>query len=284
MPSVRATTARVEIWGQVTDCKVASTTIGTNGIVIDDEGGFTPAPACTAWRATFHAASAAHDHAAPTGAPWRIEIPQSLGAAAERRLRTFIAGRYCAERALRAAGLHGSGLRLVRRPSGAPHWPAGCTGSIAHTDRVAIAVVAPSAHVRSVGVDIEAVLSAEAVTAVASHALPELSRLRQSRGVGTSRALLATVGFSVKESLYKCLHPIVGRFFDFTDAEVTDVDIANGSARIRLLSSLNGEFPAGREFRASLTVMDDLVTTLVALPADSVAPLAADPHNEGWTK
>jgi 4'-phosphopantetheinyl transferase EntD len=55
------------------------------------------------------------------------------------RLATFRAGRSCAHRAVAALGLRSTAI--LRDAGGAPVWPVGLTGSIAHTRDIAVALV-----------------------------------------------------------------------------------------------------------------------------------------------
>jgi 4'-phosphopantetheinyl transferase EntD len=108
----------------------------------------------------------------------------------------FVAGRRAGAAALAAAG---SPDRIVpREPDGRPRFPRGFAGSIAHTDRLAVAVVVPGAA--AVGVDIEsAVISAR----VTRFVLRERERrtLLPPAGQYTPREL-----FAAKEAAFKALY------------------------------------------------------------------------------
>ena len=82
---------------------------------------------------------------------------RSLPGAGALRLREFAAGRWHAKRALAALGF--DAVDLPRRSDGAPAWPAGVVGSLAHAwhrERVhVIAVVARDDAVVALGVDLE---------------------------------------------------------------------------------------------------------------------------------
>jgi 4'-phosphopantetheinyl transferase EntD len=107
----------------------------------------------------------------------------------------FAAGRRASAAALAAAG---SPDRLVpREPDGRPRFPDGFAGSIAHTDRLAVAVVVPGAE--AVGVDIE---SAEISPRVAEFVLHERERrtLLPPAGRYSAREL-----FAAKEAAFKAL-------------------------------------------------------------------------------
>ncbi|MBZ9750134.1 hypothetical protein K7W42_04570 [Deinococcus sp. HMF7604] len=69
-----------------------------------------------------------------------------------RRRQEQAAGRTCAAVALRRAGWTGS-LSLGRGPGGAPTWPPGFSGSLAHSGALALAVTGP--NTLALGLDLE---------------------------------------------------------------------------------------------------------------------------------
>lgn len=71
-----------------------------------------------------------------------------------RRQQAFAAGRWCARRALQNIGCKAKVIPVGAH--GQPIWPTGTCGSISHSDDWAVALAAPSAKFRSLGVDIEA--------------------------------------------------------------------------------------------------------------------------------
>jgi 4'-phosphopantetheinyl transferase EntD len=109
------------------------------------------------------------------------------------RAQQFAAGRCAAAAALASAG---SAVRVVaREPDGRPAFPPGFAGSIAHTDRLAVAVVVPGAA--AVGVDIE---DAEISARVAGFVLREGER-RTLLDRYTAREL-----FAAKEAAFKAMN------------------------------------------------------------------------------
>ncbi|WP_433284980.1 4'-phosphopantetheinyl transferase family protein [Micromonospora sp. CA-244673] len=179
------------------------------------------------------------------------------------RRRDFTAGRVCARRAL--AGL---GLPATPVPAGAdraPVWPAGVVGAITHTRGYCAAAAARAAEIRAVGIDAEG--HRELPTGVRRKVcLPEeeaqLARL--PGGVAWSVVL-----FSVKETVYKVWHPLVGTWLDFSDARVTlDPDAGRFTARIapaRLAAAPLTDPPSSIAGR--FAVDTDLVRTAAVLVA-----------------
>jgi 4'-phosphopantetheinyl transferase EntD len=117
---------------------------------------------------------------------------------------------------------HG-GAPIGRAPSGAPLWPQGLVGSLAHDGRDAVAALARARDFAGVGIDIEPDedLPAEMVDLVAT----EAERARYAPGFLRCRIL-----FAAKEAVFKAVHPLDGLFLDFHDIEV---DLDRGRALVR---------------------------------------------------
>ena len=149
-------------------------------------------------------------------------LVSDLRAASARRRLGFVAGRLCAELALREAS--GALGRVGRDVDGAPAWPPGWCGSIAHDHRLAIAVVAPRASARSLGIDVERRVDASARAAIEQ----VCSTPAEQRAIEASAAPedLATLVFSAKEAYYKAVFPTIRSFVDFHEVQVAHVDWA----------------------------------------------------------
>ena len=189
-------------------------------------------------------------------------IPPARGVA--KRQSEFLAGRICAREAL--ARLGGAVVVPAVGADGAPQWPAGVVGSITHGQGRALAVVAGAQHFRGLGLDIETLLpSARAERLIGEILTPgEIDALA---GLDEpARAEVITLSFSIKESLFKALFPLVGRRFYFHDAELIERD-AGGQARLRLLSDLSPDWRAGALLEGQFARLDDRLLSLVAIAA-----------------
>jgi len=183
---------------------------------------------------------------------------------ATKRQREFAAGRRCAARALRQAGA--PDLVVPVGVDRKPIWPHGFVGSITHTTTFAWAVAARAVALRSVGIDSEPIFDESSLRDAARMVLdPHEWQLAESG----DQAKLATIVFSAKESLFKCLNPCVGEFFEFADVRVDGViqrAQAEGTFDVQLLRSL-AEFPRGRRFAGRYVVScHGVVHTAVELP------------------
>lgn len=112
---------------------------------------------------------------------------------------------------------------LPKGPTGAPIWPEGITGSLAHDDGIAVAAVTSARSITGVGIDLE---SAEALAAD----LMDLVVTPQERTQIGSDALHGKLLFTTKEAVYKAVHPLDGLFLEFSDIQV---DLAGHKAITR---------------------------------------------------
>jgi enterobactin synthetase component D len=195
-----------------------------------------------------------------------IDVPDELRAAVPQRQRQFRAGRFCAMRALEALAPGRRFETLPRTGSGAPAWPDGITGSITHTGDFVSAAVALTRDVRAMGIDSERLIAGaqmdHVATAVASPA--ELGCVT----TGWTRAEAITFVFSAKESIFKCLHRLVGRMFDYHDVRIASVNAVAGTFRARLVTSLSPRFPAETMLAGRFELDDPWIHTGMFLPAD----------------
>ncbi|MDF3932374.1 4'-phosphopantetheinyl transferase family protein [Pseudomonas citronellolis] len=189
-----------------------------------------------------------------------VDLPPTIGRAVAKRRAEFLAGRLCARAGLQAlTGLAQTpGLAADR----APIWPGAMAGSITHGDHWAAAVVARREDWRSLGLDVETLLDDARASRLVEEILTPAERQRLDPH---QLALGVTLTFSLKESLFKALYPLVGRRFYFEHAELLEWD-DQGHARLRLLLDLSAEWHAGRELDAQFARFDGRLLSLVAVP------------------
>ena len=115
------------------------------------------------------------------------------------------------------------GAALPKSSSGAPSWPGGIVGSLAHDERVAIAAVARRDDMAALGIDIE---PAELLPTD----LLELVTTPQERLALQHDPFRGRLHFVVKEAVYKAVHPLDGIFLEHHDVQV---DFARRTATVR---------------------------------------------------
>jgi enterobactin synthetase component D len=193
-----------------------------------------------------------------------IEVPASIERSVAKRQAEYLAGRICARAALQQ--LEGTGSSPAIGEDRAPVWPAHIAGSITHSTGRAAAIVANKRHWRGLGMDMENLLNPERAERLAGEILnpPELQRM--TAGSRDQLALWVTLTFSVKESLFKALYPIVQRRFYFEHAEMLEWT-ERGEIRLRLLTDLSSEWRNGAELDAQFGVKDGQLLSLVSIRA-----------------
>ncbi|MCT4701633.1 enterobactin synthase subunit EntD [Enterobacteriaceae bacterium H20N1] len=179
--------------------------------------------------------------------------------AVNKRCAEHLAGRIAASEALRSHGMNDyiPGIGLHR----APCWPPGFTGSISHTDKIALATVIPDSPGEhcGIGVDIAIIINAYDAQNIADGIVNAAEReLLDICGLPFAFAL--TLAFSAKESLFKALYRHVGYYFDFSAAEITAINAQ--TLELKLTSRL-GPFEKEQCFIARWNSDGEQLTTLI---------------------
>ena len=194
----------------------------------------------------------------------QIEPPPSVQRSVAKRQAEFLAGRLCARAAL--LQLQGLDCSPAIGEDRAPVWPSGICGSITHSTGHAAAIVAQKADWRGLGMDLENLLNVERAERLAGEILTPAELKRMAAGRREQRALTVTLTFSVKESLFKALYPIVQQRFYFEHAEVLEWT-DRGQVRLRLLTDLSSEWRNGSELDAQFAVKEGQLLSLVSIRA-----------------
>nr|WP_314567040.1 4'-phosphopantetheinyl transferase superfamily protein [uncultured Pseudomonas sp.] len=191
-----------------------------------------------------------------------VPPPASIQRSVAKRQAEFLAGRLCARAALQQLD-HLDCVPAIGEDR-APVWPAHISGSITHSTGHAAAIVAHTAQWRGLGMDLENVLTLERAERLAGEILTADEMRRMTALPQEQVALLVTLTFSAKESLFKALYPIVQKRFYFEHAEVMEWTEA-GYIRLRLLTDLSEEWCHGKELAGQFAVDDGQLLSLVAI-------------------
>jgi len=133
------------------------------------------------------------------------EVELETGAAPS-RIRELRAGRATARAVMQRLGLEPH--PLLADANGAPLWPSGLCGSIAHSAAHIAVIAARLQSLRSIGIDIDdgRDLGIAASDVVVSSESSDLV----SSGLAGDLATATRLAFSVKEAIFKCQAPITG--------------------------------------------------------------------------
>lgn len=163
---------------------------------------------------------------------------------------SWVAGRIALRQAFRDLGVELGPILPNKR--GAPTLPSDVLGSISHKKTLAVGLAARAQAQTHIGVDIENIPAIYAsVDEARADARPdirtrvltkdELERLEDVPEQERRRRVF--LHFSLKESLYKAINPLVTRHVAFHEASMTP--LPDGSARVRLtLAEDQGTFAA----------------------------------------
>jgi len=203
-----------------------------------------------------------------TPAQLNLNLPHNLNSAVPKRKAEFIAGRYCARQALEKLNANSLGNVDIGE-NRSPIWPLGFVGSITHTHGYASAMVAIQSKVRSVGLDSEQWISEKTASNVTKQILTEDEIFTDYQDLFASHRHYLTLVFSAKESIFKCLYPMVKQFFGFHAAVITptvfDSEQKTGHFEFELRQDLNTEFAQGYQGCGQFSISEELVHTTVML-------------------
>ena len=139
------------------------------------------------------------------------------------RRRASGAARVLAAELLRQLGLRDAPT-VARGPGGAPIWPAGFIGSIAHDHTLAVVALAPrGGAVAALGIDIE---PAEPLPGD----LADLVLTKSERRAFAGDPLAGRAAFAAKEAVYKAINPLEGLPLEYDDI-VCDRDLREAALR-----------------------------------------------------
>ena len=177
---------------------------------------------------------------------------------AERRRAHFAAGRACARAALATFGQVEA--VIGRTADGAPVWPDGMVGSIAHCGQAAVAIVARAERWSTLGIDIE--IDRPLPDDAASYVLDEIERTALAELPG-GLARWALPAFGAKECVHKCLQPLQGLFLEFGEVRIACSEDAD-RFRVEPRSARAEKAMAGFEWHGEWRRFDGLLLSLLA--------------------
>ncbi|OLO07446.1 hypothetical protein BTW08_11765 [Salinicola sp. MH3R3-1] len=194
---------------------------------------------------------------------WDLPTPERLKTAAAKRRAEFVGGRLAARHAIGA--LTGFPSTPAQDAEQLPDWPADTVGSITHSRGLAAAVVARRPDFHGVGLDAEVVMSNERARRLAPQILVGSEQAWFERLPAERQGEFVTLVFSLKESLFKALYPLVRRRFYFPDARLIAWDAREGSVTLELLKTLSSQWPAGSHLSGHVTAIDEYLLTLIMI-------------------
>jgi len=161
----------------------------------------------------------------------------SIQNAVAKRQWEFGAGRFFARKALSKLGINN--YPICKGAGGLPVWPDGIIGVISHSHNWCAVAVAKKDDLRSIGLDIETIdrvsmqIAKKVLTPVEMEWVYACDEEAQKR--------LALI-FSAKETVFKCITPVYGKWLRFYDMVITH-DTRNQSFGVKLNEKISLEIP-----------------------------------------
>ncbi|QBQ55221.1 4'-phosphopantetheinyl transferase family protein [Nitrosococcus wardiae] len=190
-----------------------------------------------------------------------LELPTSVQQAASKRQAEYVAGRICAQAAIKA--LQHKPVFPDMGPNRAPQWPTGLTGAITHANGQAAALVGLGHHWQGIGLDRERILPEREAQEIAGDILTPSEKSRLDRLPGPQRGQWVSLAFSAKESLFKALFPLTHQPFYFHDAELID------EQHIRLLTTLSDRWKEDKILRFNWRQERDQLLSWMLIQAEA---------------
>jgi len=191
-----------------------------------------------------------------------IAYPNSLNTAVHKRRAEYFAGRYCSMRLLNSYGFSDTDVGVGKNRY--PVWPSGVAGSISHSKYNAIAVSSTGSPCYNLGVDIESVVTEKTLNTIGNRIMFG----KESILVHCSNKprVLFTIIFSVKESFFKAVYPLVKRYFDFDAIEVMLIDFESEIIEFRVVKPPSNEFKVNSTFKGYFrSLNDEMIATYVQI-------------------
>lgn len=138
-----------------------------------------------------------------------------------------------------------SGLSILKDHYGRPQVPTGFIGSISHKGNLGVALVSSSSDgslppTRGIGVDIEQTFTRRKDIAKRVLTEREIKNLGNMKGVTRDEEVL--LRFSLKECVYKAMHPLICQWVGFQEAEITPKDDGTSTIELNLKSGAQERF------------------------------------------
>lgn len=194
-----------------------------------------------------------------------IELPESIVPAVSKRKAEFVAGRFCANICLDIYGLPIKEIKIGKNRS--PIWPDGIIASISHTNDFCVCAATKNQNFLGIGIDIESILGTDQAADLQNQII-SLQELAVGRQQGIETALFVTLAFSAKESLFKALHRQVGRYFDFTAAEVIDIDVEKNLLTLVIRETLSCDITPGKQYICLFYYFENKIITFIPVARD----------------
>ena len=189
-------------------------------------------------------------------------LPKFYFSSVNKRRAEYLAGRISAADAI--SRLCGFWLTPETGSSGAPVWPEGLVGSISHSGSHVVSVVMRAdKEMSGIGVDLAEIITADQTEWLMDAVLlpSEINRFVTNKTEWVKR-INCTLVFSLKESLFKALYPIVRKRFYFAAVTVLRCSLG-GIAHLHIIEDLLSTIKSGLQVTGHACLYRGQIMTIV---------------------
>lgn len=196
----------------------------------------------------------------------KIDLPEVMKCSNHKRRAEYFIGRYLAKQCLAEMGVQQ--FVLAADSNRCPQWPENLLGSISHSDDTAICVLARKRDYAAIGVDTENWVNADMAKDMCKMVMSPTEQQLGKTIVGDIRYF--THIFSAKESIFKALYPQVGRYFNFSAAQLIATESSQNLLCFELTENLNTTYTKGMQLQVRFNASESGVTTLCLIEHKTV--------------
>ncbi len=187
-------------------------------------------------------------------------LPDSISRAVIKRQGEFFAGRLMARKALALLGIESHNVAIGDDRT--PVWPNNISGSISHNNQIALCIVANKDQFNYVGCDVESFITIKTQTEISDTIItPAEEYLIRRCPLG--QQVTFTLVFSAKESLFKALYPSVKKYFDFSAANIYEINPKTQTFKLKLAETLTDTLIKNTVFEGFYILNHTYITTFI---------------------
>lgn len=186
----------------------------------------------------------------------------SLEKAIKKRRVEYICARYCAGKAISKI-IPGYNEVITNKLDRSPKWPPGIIGSITHTKNFAAVAVGSTNAIQGIGIDAEKIISLDTISNIRKM-IANGKEIQLASSFADER-IFYTIVFSAKESIFKCIYPLVNKMFWYHDVSIININQDLKTFSGVLNTDLSDKFHGGMQISGVYSIDSEYVHTGVVL-------------------
>jgi enterobactin synthetase component D len=193
-----------------------------------------------------------------------ISLPLSINQSVLKRRAEFFAGRlaakiaFCELNRVPLSSLFCLSIGKFREPL----WTKGMRGSISHTDRKAMCLLALTKKKAFVGIDVENLMDKSTASEVGM-IIQSNSEIEILLAQELPFEVATTLLFSAKESLFKAIFPFVGRYLNFTQSHLVSINSSSRHLTLELCGEVAIQYQIPHSYMVEYNINTSSIKTMI---------------------